>query len=54
MRDRFVVIFNENDLPHALIGSLTDITVEKQAENTLQTYAHIVSASSEYLALIDL
>jgi signal transduction histidine kinase/CheY-like chemotaxis protein len=52
-RDRHVLIFNGDDRPHTLIGSVQDITLEKEAESTLQTYAHIVSASSDYLALID-
>jgi PAS domain S-box-containing protein len=52
-RDRHVLLFNGDDCPQALIGSVRDITLEKEAENTLQTYAHIVSASSDYLALID-
>ena len=52
-RDRHVLVFNGDDRPHALIGSVRDITLEKESETTLQTYAHIVSASSDYLALID-
>jgi PAS domain-containing protein len=52
-RDRHVLLFNGNDCPRAMIGSVSDITVEKETESTLQTYAHIISASSEYLALID-
>lgn len=52
-RDRHVLVFNSQDSPRALIGSVRDITSEKEAESTLQTYAHIISASSEYLALID-
>ena len=52
-RDRHVLVFNGDDRPHALIGSVRDITSEKEAESSLQTYAHIVSASSDYLALID-
>ncbi|WP_419662210.1 two component system sensor histidine kinase, hybrid [Desulfosarcina variabilis str. Montpellier] len=52
-RDRHVLVFNGSDCPRALIGSVRDITMEKEAESTLQTYAHIISASSDYLALID-
>jgi signal transduction histidine kinase len=52
-RDQHVLVFNGDDRPHTLIGSIRDITLEKEAESTLQTYAHIVSASSDYLALID-
>ncbi len=52
-RDRHVLVFNGDDRPHALIGSVREVTSEKEAESTLQNYAHIVSASSDYLALID-
>lgn len=51
--DRHVLVFGDNAQPHALVGSIREISTEKEFANTLQTYAHIVSAASDYLALID-
>ena len=51
--DRHVLVFGDNAKPNALIGSIREITTEKEVVNTLQAYAHFVSASSDYLALID-
>ena len=52
-RDRHVLVFNSDSRPHALIGTIRDVTAEKDAEVSLQTYVHIVSASSDFLTLID-
>jgi PAS domain S-box-containing protein len=52
-QDRHVLAFNADSRTHAVVGSIRDVTAEKEAETALQTYAHIVSVSSDYLALID-
>lgn len=46
-QDRHVLVFNADSRPHALIGTIHDVTTEKEARAFLETYAHIVSALSK-------
>jgi PAS domain S-box-containing protein len=52
-QDRHALVFKGDSHLHGLVGSIRDVTTEKEAETALQSYAHIVSVSSDYLALID-
>jgi PAS domain S-box-containing protein len=52
-QDRHALVFAGDAHPLGVVGSIRDVTTEKEAETTLQSYAHIVSVSSDYLALID-
>ncbi len=51
--DTRTIIFDENGNPKSLIGNAYDITDRKQAEEALHQYEHIVSSSTDMLALLD-
>ena len=44
---------DSNGEPLYFVTTLVDITDRKQAENALRQYEHIVSSTSDMLALID-
>ena len=47
------VIRDASGLPLRTFGTVQDITEQKQVEQTLQLYEHIVNASSDAMAIID-
>lgn len=51
--DKHVVLMGPEGRPDAVIGNIRDLAKEQLAEKTLQKFAHIVSRSKDYLALID-
>lgn len=51
--DKYAVLMGPGGRPDAVIGNIRDLTKERLAEKTLQKFAHIVSRSKDYLALID-
>ncbi len=51
--DKHAVLMGPKGRPDAVIGNIRDLTNERLAEKTLQEFAHIISRSKEYLALID-
>jgi PAS domain S-box-containing protein len=51
--DRHALLMGPDGHANALIGTIRDLTKEQLAEKTLQKFAHIVSTSKDYLALID-
>lgn len=51
--DRHAVLMGPDGRPDAVIGTIRDLTKDRLAEKTLQEFAHIVSRSKDYLALID-
>ncbi len=51
--DKHAVLMGPEGRPDAVIGNIRDLTKEQLAEKTLQKFAHIVSRSKDFLALID-
>ncbi|MGD9215522.1 MAG: ATP-binding protein [Desulfobacteraceae bacterium] len=51
--DKHAVVMGPEGRPDAVIGNIRDLTKERLAEKTMQNFAHIVSRSKDYLALID-
>ncbi|MGD9366177.1 MAG: response regulator [Desulfobacteraceae bacterium] len=51
--DKHAVLMGPGGRPDAVIGNIRDLTKEQLAEKTLQKFAHIISRSKDYLALID-
>lgn len=51
--DKHALLIGLEGRPNAVIGNIRDLAKEQLAEKTLQKFAHIVSRSKDYLALID-
>ncbi|MGD8845600.1 MAG: response regulator [Desulfobacteraceae bacterium] len=51
--DKHALLLGREGRPDAVIGNIRDLTKERLAENTAQEFAHILSRSTDYLALID-
>ncbi|MGD9010563.1 MAG: response regulator [Desulfobacteraceae bacterium] len=51
--DKHALLMGPDGRPDAVIGNIRDLTKEQLVERTLHKYAHIVSKSKDYLALID-
>jgi len=53
VNQRNVLVSDEDGSPVAIEGIVTDITERKQVEEALHQYEHIVSSSTDMLALLD-
>jgi signal transduction histidine kinase len=51
--DKHALLMGPEGRPGAIVGNIRDLTYERLAEKTLHEFAHIVSRSKDYLALID-
>jgi signal transduction histidine kinase len=51
--DKHALLMGPEGRPDAVVGNIRDLTYERLAEKTLHEFAHIVSRSKDYLALID-